>query len=359
VTAGSIAAQRLRSHRLEGPALRGPAEVVRWLGAVQAQEYAVAKWGVGQRARSVTDAAVERAFTAGTILRTHVLRPTWHFVAPADIRWMLELTAPRIHAASAYRYRDLELDAATFRRSHAALSRALRDGESMTRAEIQAVLARAGISTPPGGRFSYLLLGAELDRVVCSGPRRGRQFTYALFDERAPGAGSLERDEALLTLTARYFLSRGPATAQDFAWWSGLTMADTKRGLDGCRSLLKSVVVEGRTFWLGRSAQPAPVKRPTAHLLPVYDEYPLAYKDRSEAMDPRLTRSAGLRADVPFTNPMVVNGRIVGHWKRTIRPRLVEIALYPLGTLTRAERTALSVAAERYGGFLGLSVQLT
>ncbi len=196
-----------------------PNEVVAWLGAVQAQEYGHAKWALGMRLPGATDVDVERAIAEGSILRTHVMRPTWHFVTSADIRWMLELTGPRVHALNAYYYRQQGLDDALFARSNAVLAKALAGGNYLTRPELQAALAGAGIVADGGLRASYLMMRAELDMLICSGPRRGKQFTYALLDERAPAASSLPRDEALAELTRRYFTSHGPATLKDFAWW--------------------------------------------------------------------------------------------------------------------------------------------
>jgi hypothetical protein len=226
-----VAWQRVYNQRLEGPKFQRPGDVVAWFGAVQAQEYALAKWALGLRMEYATDDIIEQAFTDGAILRTHVMRPTWHFVTPADIRWILELTAPRVHAANGTMYRRLELEDALFGRSDEIIARAVEGGRHLTRAELGAALSVAGIDTTNGMRLGYIVHHAELEGVVCSGPRRGRQHTYALIAERAPQARRLARDEALAELTRRYFTSHGPATVKDFAWWSGLTIADVKAGL--------------------------------------------------------------------------------------------------------------------------------
>ena len=208
-----------------------PVDVVQILGAVQSQDYAGAKWALAQRVRGVTDAAIEATVDAGDILRTHVLRPTWHFVTPADIRWMLALTAPRVRAKMAGPNRRLELDRAFVRRSIGVFEKALAGGRSLTRQELSAELQRARLGVITGQRLGHLMMEAELDAVVCSGPRRGRQFTYALLEERAPAAPTRSSEEALHDLTRRYFTTRGPATPHDFTWWSGLTVADAKRGI--------------------------------------------------------------------------------------------------------------------------------
>jgi hypothetical protein len=211
-----IAHQRLHNQLISRQTFEKAGDVVGWLGAVQAQDYAAAKWAVGQRVQEATDVAIDRAFADGAILRTHVMRPTWHFVTPADIRWMLQLTAPRVNALNASYYRQRALDDDIFKRSNAILAKALQGGKQLTRTELASVLQQAGIATGDLLRLTYLMIRAELDGVLCSGARRGKQFTYALLDEQAPQAKSLERDEALAELTRRYFTSHGPATLQDF-----------------------------------------------------------------------------------------------------------------------------------------------
>ena len=227
----TIAHHRLRQQQLAAPRFPTPEEVVAWLGAVQAQDYLGAKWALGLRLPETTDAAIEQAFADGAILRTHVLRPTWHFVAPADIRWMQALTGGRVLAANGYMVRQHGLEEATFQRSNAALAGALTGGNFLTRNELGAALAAAGIHAE-GNRLAYLVMRAELDALICSGPRRGKQFTYALLEERVPPAPALTPEEALAELTRRYFTGHGPATLQDFSRWSGLTVADARQGVD-------------------------------------------------------------------------------------------------------------------------------
>jgi hypothetical protein len=355
-----IAHQRLARQLLTSSKLETAADVVRRLGAVQAQDYAGAKWAVAMRTRRlVLDTAVEQAVADGAILRTHVLRPTWHFVAPADIRWMLALTAPRISAAMAHYNRKLELDASTFLRSNAALTRALRDGKQMTRPELAGVLRRARIDVEGTQRLAHLMMQAELDAVVCSGARRGKQFTYALLDERVPPAAPLDRDKALLELTRRYFATRSPATPHDFAWWSGLTVADATRGIEMAGNSLERTVIDNRAYWVDPSSDIRASAAPTALLLPNYDEYFIGFKDRS-AMAQRL-QSADLvtGGDAMIANVVVVDGQLVGGWKRTLARDSVVVGLKLLARLTRAERRALDSAVESYGNFLGLEARAT
>lgn len=355
----NILAQRLVNQHLVGAKLETPAQVVELLGAVQAQDYAGAKWGLALRMKHASDAELDAAFDAGEILRTHVLRPTWHFVTPNDIRWLLELTAPRVNAFNASMYRKYELDDATFKKSNALLEKALRGGKQKTRAELAAVLEQNGIVPQDSVRLSLLMMRAELDALICSGARRGKQFTYALLEERAPNAKSLHRDEALYELTRRYFSTRGPATAQDFAWWSGLTVADAKKGLELCQAFFVSEKVDNQVFWFAASAPPKKSSAPRAQLLPNFDEYFIGFKDRS-AFSNRITTASLQRIEQALLMHIVfIRGEIVGGWRRTLKKISVVVALDFLTTLTETEQRAVRDAAEAYAKFLGLKLELT
>lgn len=345
--------RRLAGQHLTSPGPKTAADVVRALGAVQAQDYAGAKWAVAQRTSGATDADVERELTAGGILRTHVLRPTWHFVAPEDIRWMLALTAPRVSAAMAYHARVNELTPAAFRRSNAALTRALAGGNHLTRPELAKVLERARLGTTSEQRVG-LMMRAELDAVVCSGPRRGKQFTYALFDERVPPSEPLERDAALLELTRRYFSTRGPATARDFAWWSGLTLADSRRGIDIAATELTHVTIdEDRFYFIDRRL---PKAKPSAHLLPNYDEFFIGYKDRG-AVAHRLGHSTPVTGGSWLNSHVVfVDGQLVGEWRRSVEKTRIVVELDLAASLTAAETRRIAAEAKRLGAFHGLPV---
>ena len=352
-----IARQRLRNQRITEGKLRTPSEVVGWLGAVQAQDYAGAKWALGMRLQNATDDAVDQAFAEGAILRTHLLRPTWHFVTPADIRWMLALTAPRVHAANATMYRKLELDNALFKRSNAALVKALHGGQQLTRDELREALERAGVATAGELRMGYLLMPAELDGLVCSGARRGKQFTYALLEERVSPAKPLAHAAALTELARRYFISRGPATVQDFAKWSGLTLADARHGLEAVQTQLQHEMVDGQTYWFSTS-MPAKESSPTAYLLSIYDEYISGYKDRSAIGSPRHAARLSAMGNA-LTYIVILDSQIVGTWKRTFKKEAVVIEINLFIRLTKTQNRAIAVAAERYGAFLNLPVVMT
>jgi len=359
ITGADIAHQRLHNQHLSATTLKSLKEVVGYLGAVQAQDYAGAKWAIGQRIPNATDAAIDRSFNEGEILRTHVMRPTWHFVTPADIRWILELTAPRVRAANAYMYRKLELNDAIFKRSNAVLAKALQGGMQLTRTELASAFKKAGIIAD-GLRLGYFMMYAELEGLICSGGRRGKQFTYALLEERVPQVRALKRAEALAELTRRYFRSRGPATLQDFVWWSGLTMADARNGIEMVKSQFVNEMLEGQAYWFSSPGSPASFreKSPKAYLLPNYDEYFIGFKDRSAIGE--VARRSNLPENSPslLAHIIILDGQVVGGWKRTLKKNVVIIELNLITDLTRAENRAIADAANRYGKFLGLQVEL-
>lgn len=339
--------RRLRNQGLAASPFERPEDAVRWLGAVQSQDYAGAKWGLGLRMRDAGDETIDRAFNEGSILRTHALRPTWHFLAPADIRWVLDLTAPRVHALNALYYRKMELDRTALARCRTVLVRELRDGAQRTREELGSALEQAGIAAGDRLRLTYIMMHAELEALICSGPRRGKQFTYMLLDERVPAAPALQRDEALGELIRRYFQSHGPATVHDFVWWSGLTVADARRGV----AMMAGELIEERTggtaYWFTDSAQPLQPPAPMAYLLPNYDEYG-SYKHRDAIFDPE-------HHGLPFlSHAIVLDGKIIGSWRRALSKKEVTIETNTFAALGTEQRNVVEEAAERYGEFLGL-----
>ena len=325
------------------------------MGAVQAQDYPGAKWSLGMRVREATDASIEAACAAGSILRTHVLRPTWHFVAPADIRWLLGLSAPRVKATMAYGNRLMKLDEAVFARANELIGAALEGGRQLTRTELGAALARGGI-VATGQRLAHIIMNAELDTLVCSGPRRGKQFTYALLAERAPQATTLPREQAVAELTRRYFISHGPATVRDFVWWSGLTTADARAGIAGLGERLTHETIDGASDDSAAAELPTGgadggAAAPIAHLLPTFDEYHVGYADFDR------TRRGGPEAagELAHMSSLLLDGQVVGSWHRTLSARAVAVAIAPFGSLSPGARAAVAAAIERYAAFLGLS----
>lgn len=350
-----ISRVRLQNQGLTGEPFSQPEEVVRWLLAVQAQDFAGAKWALGLRLQDDSLAAIEQAYAQGTILRTHLLRPTWHFVTPADIRWLLALTAPRVHSVNAFMYRKLELDADIFSRSNTEFGKALQGGKQLTRVELQETLEKAGIPSRGELRMVYFLMRAELDGIICSGARRGSQFTYALLDERVPHSRTLSQNEALAELARRYFMSRGPATVYDFAKWSGLTIADARHGLEEVKTQFQQEQIDGQTYWFSSPASPPAETMPTAFLLSIYDEYISGYKNHStmaaSGISEKLIAMGNLLRYI-----IVVNGQVVGTFRRTLRKDAVVIETNFFNQLTEAENLAVGKAAARFGAFLGLNV---
>lgn len=339
--------QRLINQKLLRSEVREAADVVAWLGAVQSQDFPAAKWGLAQRTIGLSNEAIEHAFNAGAILRTHVLRPTWHFVTPADIGWMLTLTAPRVHQCSAHAYRQFELDPRTLSRARTIIARALDDGAQLTRAELAAALGRGGI-TANGPRLGLLTIDVEINRIMCSGARRARQHTYARFDSRVPRMRPLTREESLAELTTRFFASHGPATLRDYAWWSGLTMRDVKEGVELAKNTLARERVDDLEYWMGLSRCVAGSDpTPCARLLPNYDEYLIAYKDRD------LVGASHLSAQEVYTHQVVIDGQFVGTWKPTAAKDGVRLEMTLRRALTPPEERALRRAVASYGMFVG------
>ncbi|MFL5481427.1 MAG: winged helix DNA-binding domain-containing protein [Gemmatimonadaceae bacterium] len=350
-----ICTPRLANQHLAKQTLGTPAEVVSILGAVQAQDYASAKWGIAQRTIGATDADVEREISDARILRTHILRPTWHFIAAVDIRWMLELTAPRIRAAVGSYDRKLGIDADVRRKTRAVLSQALRGGNHLTRVELAKELANGGVRAEGTQLLAHLMMHAELDGLVCSGVRRGKQFTYALVDECVPATRYLMRDVALQRLATTYFRTRGPATEEDFAWWSGLTKADARGAVHTVEGL-ESEVIAGRTYWY--STLGAPTEQPVVRLLPSYDEYLVSYRDRS-AMQRRVDPAkVGESFDFLGSYVITLNGQIVGRWARSIGSDAVEVTVQPFVRLSRVELDAVEEQTNRYAHFLRLPLKI-
>jgi hypothetical protein len=363
----ALLSERLRRQRLVGPGLPDVSAVVRWAGAVQAQDLPGALWALTQRvAPAVTEASVLAAFDAGALIRTHVLRPTWHFAPPEDLRWMLALTGPRVHAACATAYRSQGLDAATRVKADGVLVRSLEGGYAHTRHHLAQALQRAGIATD-GLRLVHLLLSAELEGVICSGPRAGKHLTYSLLDERIAPTPALQREEALTRLMSRYFASHGPATIQDAAWWSGLTQRDVREGIALAGDAVVRRVIDEQTYWSGPADPPSARSRSssrsalaTLHLLPCYDEYTVAYRDRTALLHGSTPPSTSAQSAL-LSQPVMLAGRHVGSWRRTVparpaAPVLVDVQL--LERLTKPTRATLTDAVDRYATFLGRPVTL-
>lgn len=346
----AISRPRLIHQRLAGAQPVAPAAVVAGMGMLQAQDYLGALWAVGLRAQQVTQAGVEQALAQRQIVRTWPARGTLHFVAAPDVRWLLDLLAPRAIARSAGRFRQLELDEPTLARSRRLIARALQAGPALTREALYQVLEAGGVS-PLGQRGIHILGRLAQEGLICFGARAGQQHTFVLLDEWVPAAESLPRELALAELARRYITSHGPATVLDFVWWSGLTTSDARAGLDLARPHLEPDLVAGQTYWRPRSKPAAGAASRSAHLLPAFDEYLVGYTDRTAVLDPRQVKQ--INAGGGMLSPViVVGGQVAGTWKRTLRRGAVTVTPSWFAAPTPATVRAFTQAVRRYGRFL-------
>jgi hypothetical protein len=313
----SIAGLRLASHHLSATQLQTPASVVSWLGAIQAQDFNMAKWAIGIRLPACcTIKAVEEAFNRGDFLRTHVMRPTWHFVSPENIRWMSALSAEKIKSSSGARDRYLEITEALYDKTNRIIRKALEGHKNLTREALGEALESAKIKVD-ASRMVHFMMRAEVEGIICSGALQGKTQTYALLDERVPPTKPLPKEEALARLARIYFKSHSPATVQDFVWWSGLSLTEARSGLETVKSELIAETIEGQTYWInpeysGTSCFSSVGKQ--AYLLPAFDEYIISYRDRS-AIVTQGNKSKVITSNGIFSPTIIVNGKVAGSWK--------------------------------------------
>ncbi len=351
-----IVRQRLASQQFESSQFKQPVDVIHWLGAIQAQDYNGAKWSVGLRLPSCSDAVVERAISAGEIIRTWAVRGTLHFVDPEDIRWLLALLAPRIIAKNARRYRQLELDEYTMARSNELLARALEDGSKMDRQQLRSVVEDNGISTA-GQRMFYMLQRASIDGLICQGAADKNRPSFVRLDAPKASEARKSREEALTELATRYFTGHGPATLDDFVWWSGLFVADARAGLDEASSELVKESIEGKTYWMSRTALDSPITAKEIQLLPGFDEYLVGYRDRSAVLDEQFVEMWS-KGKAMFSPSIILRGKVAGLWSRTLKKNSATITPELFVDLAADDEEALADAAESYSRFLGKTLTL-
>lgn len=349
--AASITSRRMRNTRLTGRGFEAPEEVVAWHGAMQAQDYLPAKWSIAQRSRS-TEAAIEEAVTDGRIIRTHVLRPTWHFVTREDFRWLIALTGPRVQKRTARRREELGLDARTLQRCAKVIASALSDRTRLSRTELGEVLERRRVDVS-GQRLPHVLGHFELEGLICSGGFAGKQHTWALADERVPKGRSVDKDEAIVELVRRHLRSHGPAALQDIGWWSSLTMAELRDAVADLGDEVTSEDADEVTLW--SLAAPSRTARPPkgAFLLQAYDELIVGYTVSRFVDDPRLAdlrKGYGDRS-LP-TGVLVVGERLAGHWRRTVRGNAVKVEVLTYDKLTAEAEAAVEKEVGRLARFL-------
>ncbi|MFO0727603.1 MAG: winged helix DNA-binding domain-containing protein [Myxococcota bacterium] len=334
-----------------------PEDVVERLAAVQAQDYLGALWAVGQRTQGATEATIDRAVREARILRTHVLRPTWHLVVPADLRWMLSLSRERVHRQAAPQHKKEGLDAAAFRKAERRLEAAFKDADALTREELGAALAHGGLELS-GPALGHVMMHAELEALVINGPRRGKQHTYRLLDRVVPPSPVPPREALLPRIAERFLLGHAPATRRDLAWWAGLTQGEAQAGLDALGATLTEETIAGETYYALKRTPLAAGPSPSLSLLPNYDEYVVAYADRSGFIDPTV-RGLGPADMVIARHVLAIEGRVIGAWRRTLTAKSVRLELELGAPLSARAQKALEKKAQAYADFLGKSLELS
>ncbi|HLD97428.1 MAG TPA: winged helix DNA-binding domain-containing protein [Candidatus Nanoarchaeia archaeon] len=342
-----IVRHRLFNQQLSCKKFSSPEEIVERLGAIQAQDYPGGLWGIGLRLGNATIADVETAVANRKIIRTWPMRGTLHFVPAKDAKWMLELLTPRVIKKSSGRYKELGLTEDIFERSKGLLVKALQGNKQLTRSEMYQALEKGGVRSD--GQRAYHILGHLAQKgLICFGTRREKQHTFALLDEWATGSKELSRNKALAEIARRYFTGHGPATLKDFMWWAGLTAADARAGAESAKGIT-SEEINGQAYFLPRKIASG-WDFPNAHLLPPYDEYFIAYKDRSAAIGKNIM---GKINPALTSSPIIINGQATGIWQRFVKRDEVVVTTRLFRKLDKTEKEALAEAANRYGKFLG------
>jgi hypothetical protein len=351
-----IARWRLRRQHLVSPRAVSAGEAVGSLLAVQAENPSQAAWAVASRTQNPDQAELAALLDDGTVLRTHVLRPTWHFVRGEDLGWLLDLTGPRVRRVTGHQLRNAHgLTERAIGDAVAAVAEALANRGQLTRAQLADELRERGM---PGSRqmLMILLAHAELDGLICSGRIADGEHTYALLGERVPAPRRLERTEALAELVLRYFTGHGPATERDLAYWATLTLTDVRAGLKQVHDRLDSFSHDGRTFWHAPGNAPTGPQEPAAHLLQILDETYRGYQDSRWVLDaaghvPRSRETAAGMA--------LVDAQLLSAMRRSVAHDHVRFDLRPYRALTPPEIEALDQAARRYGAYLRLNARIT
>jgi len=351
-----ISNYRLLSQKISSTQFSSAKEIVGWMGAMQAQDFAMAKWAVGIRLLNSTDAKIEMALNKGEIIRTHVMRPTWHFVSADDVYWLLDLTAGKIKSALKTRDKQLELSESLFIRSNNLIESVLKEGNHLSREELTTVFNNANIRTDDN-RLSHIMLRAELEGIVCSGQIKGNKPCYSLLSQRVPRKKTISRDESICELAKRYFTSHGPATFRDFVWWSGLSVTQARKGLESIQSDFNSEKVGSAKYWFKDSFSTIPPETNSVYLLPAFDELIISYKDRSSTLS-LIHNNKAVSQNGIFHPVIVANGQVTGIWKRKIKKDelLIEMSSF----LADEQFTAdlINKAALEYGNFLNKQIKL-
>lgn len=312
-----ILGRRLINQLLVKSDIKTPKEVVAWLGAVQAQDYNMSKWAIGARLPGVSDRDIEDSINKGDIIRTHILRPTWHLVSSDDIYWMLNLTAPTIRRAISTYCKHLELTHDVLLKARKIIEKELCRGSHLTRQEMMDKFTQGGIMSD-NYRTGHIMFWAEVEGIVCNGVVKDKKQTYCLLEERVPRKDIPDKEESLNRLARKYFTSHGPATLQDFVWWSGLTMTDAKLAMEFIKDDFEQYVIGDNTYWINEESSYSKIKPQLVHLLPAFDEFFVSYKDRKHILDEKYTKKVIVSNGV--FKPMIISrGKVIGIWNRVVK----------------------------------------
>ncbi len=351
-----IANMRLVSQQIVEKKFNTPAEIVDWMGAMQAQDFGMAKWAIGLRLLKATEKEIHDAIDTGKIIRTHLLRPTWHFVSATDLHWMLNLTGPKIKSGMKGRHKQLELSKKILNKANAIIEKSLAKGKDLTRKELVTELNIAKIKTD-NNRSSHIFLNAELDGIICSGKMKGMQPTYALLSERIPGKKSFDKEEALFKLATKYFQSHTPGTLQDFVWWSGLSITEAKQAISSIKNDFVSEKVNNVEYLFPISKTSQNKFNKSIFLLPAFDEFLISYKDRSAAIISENESKAFSKNGI-FWPTIVINGKVAGTWKREIKKDKVIVTAQFFDSKNKASKSGLKKEVEKLGNFLDSKTEL-
>ncbi len=346
-TSAQLAMLRLQHQHIHAANLQKPVEVARHMGALQAQDYDMAKWAIGLRIEQGSEAAVEEALSKGELIRSHLLRPTWHIVAADDYRWILELSAPQLKKVAASYNKQVGLDEATLKKSYKLISKLLQQQQHLTRDEIMQVLRKSSIETDTL-RSAHIMFHAELNGLVCQGVRNGKQLTYALLDERISKSTSLTREESLVRLALIYFTSHAPATMQDFSWWSGLSKGDARKAIDLTGSALNRMVFENNTYYFTQNDLVLNTHQKSIFMLPAFDEFLVGYADRSASLAKEFNRQV-ITVNGIFKPTIIIDGKVAGVWKRMTKPTHIVIEIIPFGKPNKQMKQNIKERFIEYG----------
>lgn len=328
------------------------------MGALQAQDYNMVKWAIGTRSPNSTVIDFDKAIDEAKIIRTHLLRPTWHIISAKDIYWMLDLTAPQIKSAMKSRDKGLGLDETVCKKCNKIIEKAILSGGSLTRDEIVKILIDKANICNDNNRVYHILMRAELDKLICSGETKGKQRTYALLEERVPEKKTLTKSEALFELAKRYFTTRGPATLQDFIWWSGLSANNARLALESCKHGLQSEIIDSQKYWFTSISPTRKSKKDQLYLLPAFDEFIICYRDRSAIFSLENHSKAVLKNGI-FKPVIIMNNEVVGTWRPNAKKdsTLIEITLFDSNKIINAKLIENEV--RKFGKFINRKIEFS